>query len=302
MRGVVQGVGFRPHVFALARKLELAGAVWNNADGVVVEVEGEPADLDAFRQGLRDEAPPLAVVTALEEREVQRLGGTGFEIMASEHAPGRTWVSPDVTICADCLADLRDPSNRRYRHPFVTCTNCGPRYTITTGLPYDRPTTTMAGFPMCEACAEEYADPADRRFHAQTICCPACGPVLSLVEAAQVDHGQPATGEQALARGPLADRAPAEWSRSRASAATTWPATPPTKRRWQTLRKRKQRGDKPFAVMVRLLDRRPAARRCSRPPRPRCSSSRAARSCWPLGNPTLPVWRPGSRPASPIWA
>ena len=94
---------------------------------------------------------------------------------------GRTFVSPDVTICEACLDDLRDPDNRRYRHPFVTCTNCGPRFTITTGLPYDRPTTTMAGFPMCADCAAEYVDPGDRRFHAQTICCPACGPRLSIV-------------------------------------------------------------------------------------------------------------------------
>jgi hydrogenase maturation protein HypF len=252
VRGVVQGVGFRPHVFALARKLELAGAVWNNADGVVVEVEGDPADLDAFRRGLRDEAPPLAVVTALEEREVRRLGGTGFEILRSEHAPGRTWVSPDVTICADCLSDLRDPSNRRYRHPFVTCTNCGPRFTITTGLPYDRPTTTMAGFPMCEACAQEYADPGDRRFHAQTICCPGCGPVLSLVEANHVEHGQPSTGEQALARarwliaagGVVAVKGIGGFHL--ACDATSEAAV-------AELRRRKQRGDKAFAVMAGSL-------------------------------------------------
>ena len=108
-------------------------------------------------------------------------GGTEFVIRESEQAVGRTFVAPDVTICDDCLADLRDPADRRFRHPFVTCTNCGPRYTITTGLPYDRPATTMAGFAMCAACAAEYADPADRRFHAQTVCCPDCGPRLRLV-------------------------------------------------------------------------------------------------------------------------
>ena len=134
------------------------------------------------------EAPPLALVSDVDGRATSTLqGGTEFTIRESEQAAGRTFVSPDVTICDDCLADLRDPANRRYRHPFVTCTNCGPRFTITTGLPYDRPATTMAGFPMCAACAAEYADPADRRFHAQTVCCPDCGPRLRLVAPAATD-------------------------------------------------------------------------------------------------------------------
>ena len=180
MHGVVQGVGFRPHVYALARYLDLAGAVWNTADGVVVEVEGREADLAAFCDRVSRQAPPLARVTDVIVEDLPPVGGTAFSIKDSEDAGGRTFVSPDVTICDDCLGDLLDPGNRRYRHPFVTCTNCGPRFTITTALPYDRPTTTMAGFPLCEACAAEYADPADRRFHAQTVCCPACGPRLSL--------------------------------------------------------------------------------------------------------------------------
>ena len=181
VRGVVQGVGFRPHVYALARSLDLSGAVWNTGHGVVAEVEGDSANVETFVRRLGDDAPPLALVSDVTTEDLPLVGGTGFTIRESEQAPGRTFVSPDVTICDDCLADLRDPANRRYRHPFVTCTNCGPRFTITTGLPYDRPTTTMAGFPMCAACAAEYADPADRRFHAQTVCCPDCGPTLRLV-------------------------------------------------------------------------------------------------------------------------
>jgi hydrogenase maturation protein HypF len=108
-------------------------------------------------------------------------GGTEFAILSSRPGTGRTFVSPDVTICDDCLVELGDPADRRFRHAFITCTNCGPRFTVTTALPYDRPSTTLARFPMCDACAQEYADPEDRRFHAQTICCPDCGPRLRMV-------------------------------------------------------------------------------------------------------------------------
>ncbi len=196
VRGVVQGVGFRPHVYALARSLHLSGAVWNTGDGVVVEIEGAPGGAEAFTSRVRAEAPPLALVSDVEVEEIELQGGTEFVIRESEQAAGRTFVAPDVTICDDCLADLRDPGNRRFRHPFVTCTNCGPRYTITTGLPYDRPATTMAGFAMCAACAAEYADPADRRFHAQTVCCPDCGPRLSLVAPAHTTtYGEVALAE-----------------------------------------------------------------------------------------------------------
>ncbi len=245
MRGVVQGVGFRPHVYSLATNLDLAGAVWNDSDGVVVEVEGEPAALDAFCLRVVADAPPLAVVEGSSWTVVDAVGGTSFTVRTSESGPGRTFVSPDVTICPDCLDDLRNPDDRRYRHPFVTCTNCGPRFTITTGLPYDRSSTTMAGFPMCARCAGEYADPADRRFHAQTICCPDCGPVLSLVGPDRRSTG----GAEALAeaRRLLLEGAVVAvkglGGYHLACDATNDSAV-------ETLRKRKRRGDKPFALMV----------------------------------------------------
>jgi hydrogenase maturation protein HypF len=245
VHGVVQGVGFRPYVYALARSLDLAGSVWNDGDGVVVEVEGAPAAVDAFGRRIEAEAPPLAVVSAVSQVDVPVEGGTSFVIRPSEHATGRTFVSPDVSICDDCLTDLRDPGNRRHRHPFVTCTNCGPRYTITTGLPVDRAQTTMAAFALCADCAREYADPADRRFHAQTICCPACGPRLRLVGPAR----EPTSGEEALieARSLLGHGAVVAvkglGGYHLACDATTASAV-------ETLRKRKQRGDKPFALMV----------------------------------------------------
>jgi hydrogenase maturation protein HypF len=247
---VVQGVGFRPHVYSLAREHHLAGEVWNSPAGVVVEVEGAEADLDRFCTSLRDAPPPLARLEDLTWRVIPRRGGTEFSIRESQTGIGRTFVSPDVTVCDDCVAELGDPANRRHRHPFITCTNCGPRFTITTGLPYDRPTTTMAGFPMCADCAREYADPADRRFHAQTVCCPACGPRLSLVR----PHREQAYDEEALqeARSLLAAGAVVAvkgiGGYHLACDATSEEAV-------ATLRKRKQRGDKPFAVLVADLDK-----------------------------------------------
>jgi hydrogenase maturation protein HypF len=249
VRGVVQGVGFRPHAYALARSLHLVGAVWNTAGGVVAEVEGDSADVEEFARRVATDAPPLAVVSAVEVAEVEPRGGTEFCIAASEPTTGRTFVSPDVTVCDDCLADLRDPANRRYRHPFLTCTNCGPRYTITTGLPYDRPATTMAGFPMCEACATEYADPADRRFHAQTICCPGCGPRLRLeAPSRETSYGEAALAE---ARSLVLDGAVVA-VKGIGGYHLACDATNPVA--VSMLRKRKQRGDKPFAVMVPTID------------------------------------------------
>ncbi|GAA3528774.1 carbamoyltransferase HypF [Streptomyces osmaniensis] len=182
VRGVVQGVGFRPYVYGLATELALVGHVTNTPEGVVAEVEGSGAAVARFCDRLAVQAPPLARVESVDHQELPAAGGEAFIILASRSGgPVRTLVSPDTATCADCLAELADPADRRHRHPFVNCTHCGPRFTIVTGVPYDRANTTMAAFPMCPDCAGEYADPADRRFHAQPVACPSCGPRLRLI-------------------------------------------------------------------------------------------------------------------------
>lgn len=253
VRGVVQGVGFRPYVYTRALAMGLAGHVTNTPEGVVAEVEGSPAAVALFCEGIVANAPPMAVLDSVEHREVPAEGGAGFAIVASRTGgPSRTLVPPDVATCADCLAELADPADRRHRHPFITCTNCGPRFTIVTDLPYDRAHTTMVRFPMCPDCAREYADPADRRFHAQPVACHRCGPRLDLL-VAHPDPDQPprrvtAADPVAEARRLLADGAilavkglggyhlACDATNARAVAA---------------LRRRKARGDKPFALMAR---------------------------------------------------
>ena len=177
VRGIVQGVGFRPFVYALARRHGLSGLVRNDAEGVHVEAEGAPPELDLFLRHLREDAPPLAVVEAVTWRPLAVLDEAGFRIEESREGVRRlALVSPDVATCEDCLAELFDPSDRRYRYPFTNCTNCGPRFTISRSVPYERATTTMAHFEMCTECQREYDDPSDRRFHAQPNACPVCGP------------------------------------------------------------------------------------------------------------------------------
>lgn len=179
VRGLVQGVGFRPHVYALAQRYGLTGWVKNDEQGVVLEVQG--ADTDGFVTSLAREAPPLARIDGVETQRCDVVGDeVGFSIDSSARA-GRATVAigPDAAVCRACVEELLDPEGRRYRYPFLSCTHCGPRFTITHALPYDRPQTSMADFPMCEDCRKEYGDPLDRRFHAQPIACPACGPTLS---------------------------------------------------------------------------------------------------------------------------
>jgi hydrogenase maturation protein HypF len=179
--GVVQGVGFRPFVYGLATRLGLDGWVLNSSEGVFCHVEGDEAPVAEFVRAVRDEAPPMAVVTAVEVGDAEPEGFDSFEIRESLPTAGeRTLVSPDIATCAACEAELFDEADRRRHYPFVNCTNCGPRFTIIEDIPYDRPMTTMRDFPMCEACAAEYEDPADRRFHAQPNACPVCGPRLFL--------------------------------------------------------------------------------------------------------------------------
>jgi hydrogenase maturation protein HypF len=247
--GVVQGVGFRPFVYALARELGLSGQVANTAAGVVAEVEGPVAAVTAFGDRVRTDAPPLAVVRAVTREPVPPLGGTDFVIRDSAAGPGRTLVSPDVATCADCLAEFADPSDRRYRHPFISCTNCGPRFTIIAALPYDRPATTMALFPLCPDCAREYADPADRRFHAQPIACHNCGPRLNLVQSGRetvYDEDALATAHRLLVDGAILAVKGLGGFHLVCDAGDEAAVT--------TLRKRKDRGDKPFAVMAADLD------------------------------------------------
>ncbi|MBX7430916.1 carbamoyltransferase HypF [Mycobacterium sp. Y57] len=180
--GLVQGVGFRPAVARLAAEHGLAGFVLNDSRALRCEFEGPQAQVEAVVAAIRTAPPPLARIDSVHVEDADPLGDTQFRILASAADPGatgRTLVPPDIATCADCLRELFDPTDRRHLHPFITCTNCGPRYTVISDLPYDRPATTMAGFPMCAACAGEYRDPADRRYHAQTIACPDCGPRLS---------------------------------------------------------------------------------------------------------------------------
>ena len=184
VEGTVQGVGFRPYVYRLAGELGVAGHVLNDARGVVVEVEAPPETVQRFLARLPLEAPPLATVERVTSEPLEELGELGFSIRESP-AGGEPLaaVTPDSATCPDCLAELFDPGDRRFRYPFVNCTNCGPRFTIVRDVPYDRPNTTMAGFEMCSACRREYDDPADRRFHAQPNACPECGPRVRLVGA-----------------------------------------------------------------------------------------------------------------------
>lgn len=201
--GVVQGVGFRPFVYGLAQRWGITGWVLNHSGGVTIEAEGPPDVLDAFIDALRREAPPLARIDSLEVHAAPPAGHARFEIRPSEGRPGQALpVPPDVATCAECLREVLDPADRRFRHPFASCVNCGPRYTIISALPYDRARTSMATFPLCPACQRECADAADRRFHAQPNACPACGPRLSLVAGAAQPllALPPEDGRDALAR------------------------------------------------------------------------------------------------------
>jgi hydrogenase maturation protein HypF len=184
VRGAVQGVGFRPFVFRLAEELKLVGWVNNSAQGVFIEVEGARSALEHFLFRLEAEKPPRSSIQSLESSWLDRVGYAQFEIRRSETAGGKSaLVLPDIATCPDCLREIFDPQNRRYRYPFTNCTNCGPRFSIIESLPYDRGNTTMNKFAMCSACKSEYDDPRDRRFHAQPNACPVCGPRLELWDA-----------------------------------------------------------------------------------------------------------------------
>jgi hydrogenase maturation protein HypF len=188
--GIVQGVGFRPFVYGLANRFHLTGWVRNTASGVDIEVDGSSELLDLFLHTLRDEAPPLARIDTFDSVPQHAQGYTSFQIVHSSSRPDDFIpISPDVCICSDCLHELFDPIDRRYHYPFINCTNCGPRFSIITEIPYDRPNTTMRGFPLCPGCYAEYNHPLNRRFHAQPVACPICGPKIWL-EYVDQDHPQ----------------------------------------------------------------------------------------------------------------
>jgi hydrogenase maturation protein HypF len=249
VRGVVQGVGFRPFVYRLALEEGLAGFIGNDTDGVTIEVEGPAERLEAFLSRLRAEAPPLARIDSIAARELAANGEAGFRIVASE-VLGRvsTGIPADAATCPDCLRELLDPADRRYRYPFLNCTNCGPRFTITRRIPYDRPQTSMARFKMCAACQAEYDDPLNRRFHAQPNACWECGPRIWLagVDGAEIaaEDAVNATIDRLLAGEVVAIKGIGGFHLS--VDATNEAAV-------MRLRERKRRYGKPLAVMVRDL-------------------------------------------------
>jgi hydrogenase maturation protein HypF len=248
--GTVQGVGFRPHAYRLATSLSLAGDVRNDHRGVAIDVEGDPRSVERFIERLRAEAPPLAVIEEVTVDRVAPTGARGFAIRPSDAARSApaTLVAPDAATCPECLRECDDPADRRHRYPFINCTACGPRFTIVTGVPYDRPATTMRAFAMCPDCAAEYEDPRDRRFHAQPNACPRCGPAARLIDtrglpapldgardALEAAAGALRAGRIVAVKGlggyQLACRADSEAAVAR-------------------LRARKHREDKPLAIMV----------------------------------------------------
>ncbi len=252
VEGIVQGVGFRPYVHRLAGDLDLGGFVLNDGRGVLIEVEGDRRAVESFLERLPAEAPPLARLERIASDRIAPRGEERFAIEASrDTGAGDTQISPDNATCADCLSELRDPADRRYRYPFINCTNCGPRFTIVAGVPYDRSLTTMAAFEMCRACRAEYDDPDDRRFHAQPNACPECGPTVRLLDPSGGEVHEPgadavaATG-RALRSG-LIVAVKGIGGYHLACRADSEPAV-------ATLRARKRREEKPFAVMTRSLE------------------------------------------------
>jgi hydrogenase maturation protein HypF len=246
VRGIVQGVGFRPFVARLAGTHDLAGWVLNGGHGVEIHVEGRRAAIDAFAAALRSEAPPAARIVSVDAIATECAGSTAFLIRDSERRGAPTArISPDLPVCADCLTEMRDPQARRFEYPYINCTNCGPRFSIVCALPYDRERTTMAGWPLCAACAAEYRDRRDRRFHAEPVACPACGPRYRLVDAdgAVLAREAPLARAAALLRGGalLAIKGVGGYH----LACDAWNAAAVA-----SLRERKYRKAKPFAVMA----------------------------------------------------
>ena len=282
IRGIVQGVGFRPFLHRLTERYALSGWVRNTSAGVELELEGEDTRLEQFVSALRSEQPPLAVIVGVERTDLPAPAGyEGFRILESEVLAHRqALVSPDVSTCPDCLKELYDTANRRYRYPFLNCTNCGPRFTIIRDMPYDRPRTSMGAFPMCPPCEKEYGDIRDRRYHAQPTCCPDCGPTLWWVNGAgeRCDDAPLAAAKAALRRGEIV---------AVKGLGGFHLACLPETEIVAKLRQRKHRDEKPFA----LIWKQPVS--CAKSVRTRRRSSPAG------GGPSCcctkkPLSRPGS--------
>jgi len=249
VRGIVQGVGFRPFIWKLAKEHHLSGWVKNTTSGVVIEVQGDKEDIDMFIKDITEKKPPLALITSVDVWDIPEVDGeSSFEILKSDGGkPSITIVPPDVAVCNDCLKEMFDPKDRRYRYPYINCTNCGPRFTIIKDVPYDRDKTTMDLWPMCDACRQEYEDPANRRFHAQPIACHDCGPTYYLTDM----DGNPVPGDPfkmtaKLLREGYIVAIKGLGGYNLAVDATNADAV-------RRLRLRKRRPTKPFAIMVKDL-------------------------------------------------
>src|SRR6201998_3011328 len=248
--GIVQGVGFRPFVYRLANECSLAGFIANTPAGVTIEVQGDGDIVAQFIARLYQESPPLAKITSLSPREQELQDDVAFRIVSSRlHAPPRALISPDVAVCADCLRELMNPRDRRFRYPFINCTNCGPRFTIIRDIPYDRARTSMAAFKMCGACQAEYDDPANRRFHAQPNACWDCGPQLQLwsADGSLLDVAEPVRDAARLLERDGIVAVKGLGGFHLACNAKSEVAV-------NSLRERKRRVEKPFAVMLRRVE------------------------------------------------
>lgn len=249
IEGIVQGVGFRPFIYQLAGRFGLAGSVCNDSRGVTIEVEGAAESIAGFVAAIRIEKPPLAVIESLAIENLPALGTRGFKILQSVlDEVRRAQVAADTFVCGDCLEELFDPADRRFRYPFINCTNCGPRYTIVTGIPYDRRMTTMADFVLCAACQAEYDDPASRRFHAQPNACPACGPQLQLLTA----DGLPVAMDHPLAES-IRRLKQGQILAIKGLGGYHLAVDAGNQAAVLELRRRKQRDEKPFALMAGTL-------------------------------------------------
>src|SRR5882724_10163825 len=256
LSGIVQGVGFRPYVYRLANECGLTGLIANTPAGVSIEVQGDSEAVERFLERLPKEIPPLAKITGIAPRDAEVRQETEFRIKASNtRAAAKALISPDVSVCEDCLRELTNPRDRRFRYPFINCTNCGPRFTIIHDIPYDRARTSMAKFTMCAACQAEYENPASRRFHAQPNACWDCGPQVALLGAdgARADVAEPLReaarllqqGSVVAIKGLGGFHLACDAQNEKAVA---------------KLRERKRRVEKPFAIMVRSVE--DAARLC----------------------------------------